>query len=428
MSMELLIFLGSLFALLFTGMPIAIILMFCAIFLLLFMGMFEPVLLAEQMLTGADNFILTTIPFFMLAGEIMKTGGISNRLIRFGQVVVGRFRGGMGYVAILASMLFAGMSGAAIADVSALGSVMIPMMVACGYDKARSTGLICASSLTAPIIPPSIPMIILGVTVELSIGRLFVMGIVPGILLGLTIMVTWLIVVRRDGYKDTVVVPKEEIPRIVIEAVPALLLPVIIIVGIRMGFFTPTEGGAVACVYAFFVGAVIHRELKISHLTEMFFNAVRSSAVVMFIVCTACTIGWLITMAQVPQQIVVHLSALTESPIMLMIVLNLLFIMLGMVMDITPIILIFAPVVFPLVRAAGIDQYYFALVMIINLCIGLITPPVGTVLYVGCSVSKLSLDRIVKGILPFLLAETLFLVVCIVFPQIITAPAKWFGY
>jgi len=426
--MELCVFLGSLFVLLFTGMPIAIILMFCAIFLLLFMGMFDPILLAEQMLTGADNFILTTIPFFMLAGEIMKTGGISNRLIRFGQVVVGRFRGGMGYVGIMASMLFAGMSGAAIADVSALGSVMIPMMVACGYDKARSTGLICASSLTAPIIPPSIPLIILGVTVELSIGRLFVMGIVPGILLGLTIMGTWFLVVRRDGYKDTVDVPREEIPKIIVEALPALLLPVIIIVGIRMGFFTPTEGGAVACVYAFFVGAVIHRELKPEHLTEVFFNAVRSSAVVMFIVCTACTIGWLITIAQAPQQIAGQLSGLTESPIMLMIVLNILFICLGMVMDITPIILIFAPVVFPLVKAAGIDPYYFALIMVINLCIGLITPPVGTVLYVGCSVSKLSLDRIVKGILPFLAAECLFLLACIIFPQIITVPATWFGY
>ena len=426
--MELCVFLGTLFVLLFTGMPIAVILMICGILLLFAMSMFDPILLAEQMLNGSDNFILTTIPFFMLAGEIMKTGGISKRLIRFGEVIVGRFRGGMGYVAVLASMLFAGMSGAAIADVSALGSVLVPMMVACGYDKARSTGLICASALTAPIIPPSIPLIILGVTVELSIGRLFVMGIVPGILLGLTLMLTWFFVVRRDGYQGTVDVPREEVPRIIIEAIPALLLPVIIIVGIRTGIFTPTEGGAVACVYAFIVGAFIHRELKAEAVTEMFFSAVRSSAVVMFIVCTASTIGWLITMAQVPQQIVGHLSELTKSPILLMLVLNGLFIMLGMVMDITPIILIFAPVIFPLVKAAGIDLYYFAMVMVINLCIGLITPPVGTVLYVGCSVSRLSLDRVVKGILPFLIAEALFLIACIVFPSIITVPATWFGY
>lgn len=426
--MELFIFLSSLIALLLTGIPVAVALMLCAIILLFSLGMFDPLLLSEQMLTGADNFILTTVPFFMLAGEIMKNGGISKRLIAFGQAVVGRMRGGMGYVGILASMLFAGMSGAAIADVSALGAVLVPMMVACGYDKARSTGLICASSLTAPIIPPSVPLIILGVTVELSIGRLFVMGIVPGILLGMTLMATWFIVVRRDNYTDTVKITFKEAIPIVVQALPALFLPVIIIVGIRMGTFTPTEGGAVACVYAFIVGAVIHRELKLKDIPDIFFNAVKSSAVVMFIVSTACTIGWLITMAQVPEQIIGMMQGLVESPFMLMIVLNLLLLCLGMVMDITPIILIFAPVIYPLVRAAGIDPYYFAIVMVLNLCIGLITPPVGTVLYVGCSVSKLSLDRVVKGILPFLLAEVLFLVLCIAFPQIITVPATWFGY
>ncbi len=426
--MELFIFLGSLFVLLLTRLPVAVVLMLCAIILLKFLDMFDPLLLAEQMLTGSDNFILTTVPFFMLAGEIMKHGGISNRLIKLGQVVVGRFRGGMGYVAILASMIFAGMSGAAIADVSALGAVLVPMMVACGYDKARSTGLICASSLTAPIIPPSVPLIIIGVTVELSIGRLFVMGIVPGILLGLTLMATWFIVVRRDNYTETITIKGPEATKAVIEAIPALFLPIIIIVGIRMGYFTPTEGGAVACVYAFIVGVIIHRELKFKDMPGLFFSAVRSSAAVMFIVCTATAIGWLITMAQVPQQIVSIMSGLVDSPILLLLVLNGLLILLGMVMDITPIILIFAPVIFPLVRAAGIDAYYFALLMIVNLCIGLITPPVGTVLYVGCSVSKLTLDKVVKGILPFLIAEFLFLIACIVFPQIITTPAKWFGY
>ena len=173
--MEIFIFIGSLFALLITGIPVAIVLMLCSLILLWYIDMFDPLLLSQQMLTGADSFILTAVPFFMLAGEIMKEGGISSRLIAFGQVLVGRFNGGMGYVAILASMLFAGLSGAAIADVAALGAVLIPMMVKCGYNKPRSTGLICASALTAPIIPPSIPLIILGVTVNLSIGKLFVM-------------------------------------------------------------------------------------------------------------------------------------------------------------------------------------------------------------------------------------------------------------
>ncbi len=425
--MELFVFIGSLFALLLTGLPVAIVLMLCALILLYRLDMFDPLLLSQQMLTGADSFILTAVPFFMLAGEIMKEGGISSRLIAFGQVIVGRFNGGMGYVAILASMLFAGLSGAAIADVAALGAVLIPMMVRCGYNKPRSTGLICASALTAPIIPPSIPLIILGVTVNLSIGRLFIMGIAPGIMLGLILMVVWYFVVRRDGYKDTVKFSLSESLRIAFSAIPALLLPIIIVVGIRFGIFTPTEGGAVAAVYAFFVATVINRELKLKDCPRIFFNAVRTSAVVMFLVSTAYTIGYLITMAQVPMQIVEVLGGLAESPFALLLVLNFVLLALGMVMDITPIILIFAPVFYPLILAAGIDPYYFALIMVLNLSIGLLTPPMGSVLFVGCSVSKLPITKLVAGVFPFLCAELAFLFACIFVPQIITLPAQWLG-
>lgn len=425
--MELFVFLGSLFTLLLTGIPVGVVLMLCSIILLVWLDMFDPLLLAQQMITGTDNFILTTVPFFILAGEIMKHGGISKRLITFAELVVGRLRGGMGYVGILACTLFAGLSGVAIADVSALGSVLIPMMVACGYDKGRATGLVCSAALTAPIIPPSLPMIILGVTVELSIGRLFVMGIVPGLLLAATLMGTWYFVVRKDNYHDTKVVPLNQFLPIFIDAFPALMLPIIIIVGIRMGFFTPTEGGAVACVYAFVVSTLLNRELKWADVPDIFFSAIKGSATVMFIVCTAYTIGWLITIAQVPMQIIQLFEGLTKSPMLLLITLNILLLALGMVMDLTPIILIFAPVIYPLIRAAGIDPYYFAIVMILNLCIGLLTPPVGTVLYVGCSVSNLKLGQVVKGIMPFLIAEVCFLLACIVFPGIITIPAGWFG-
>lgn len=398
--MEIFVFIGSLFALLITGIPVAFVLMLCAIILLWYIDMFDALLLSQQMLAGADSFILTAVPFFMLAGEIMKEGGISSRLIAFGQILVGRFNGGMGYVAILASMLFAGLSGAAIADVAALGAVLIPMMVKCGYNKANSTGLICASALSAPIIPPSIPLIILGVTVNLSIGKLFVMGIAPGILLGLVLMVVWYFIVRKGGFNDRVVFTKKQAIAIAIDAIPALLLPIIIIVGIRFGIFTPTEGGAVAAVYAFIVAVFVNKELKIKNCPKLFFNAVRTSAIVMFLVSTAYTIGWLITIAQVPLQIVDLLDGLVQSPFTLLIVLNFVLLGLGMVMDITPIILIFAPVFYPLINAAGIDPYYFALVMVINLSIGLITPPMGSVLFVGCSVSKLPITKLIRGVLP----------------------------
>ena len=425
--MELFVFLGSLFVLLFTGIPIGVVLMLCSVILLWWLDMFDTLLLSQQMIMGTDNFILTTIPFFILAGEIMKHGGISNRLISFAKFLVGRFRGGMGYVGIMACTLFAGLSGVAIADVSALGSVLIPMMVLCGYDKARATGLVCSAALTAPIIPPSLPMIVLGVTVELSIGKLFMMGIVPGLMLAGTLMVTWFFVVRHDGYHDIEILPMNRFFPVLIDAFPALLLPIIIIVGIRMGLFTPTEGGAVACVYAFFVAVVLNRELKWHMIPDVFFGAIKGSAVVMFIVSTAYTIGWLITIAQVPAQIITLFQGMVDSPIMLMITLNLLLLALGMVMDLTPIILIFAPVIYPLIRAAGIDPYYFAIVMIVNLCVGLLTPPVGTVLYVGCSVSGLKLGQVVKGILPFLAAELLFLLALILFPPLITVPAGWFA-
>lgn len=428
--MELFIFLGSLFVLLFTGMSIAIVLFICCLILLWFLEMGDDLAyqLAFQVVSGTDNYILITVPFFILAGEIMKHGGISKQLIEFAQVIVGRFRGGLGYVTILACMLFAGLSGVAIADVSALGGMLIPMMVASGYDKGRATGLVCSSALTAPIIPPSLPMIILGVTAGLSIGRLFVMGIIPGILLGMSIMVAWFIMVRRDGITDVTKVPLNQVIPVTIKAIPAIMLPVIIIVGIRMGAFTPTEGGAVACVYAFLVSTIINRQLKLKMIPQLCYDAMRSTAVVMFIVGGASAVGWMITMADVPAQLVELMSGLVDHPIMLLIVLNILLLALGMVMDITPITLIFTPVLFPLVEAAGIDVYYFAIIMIINLCLGLLTPPVGTVLYIGCSVSKLKMGQVVRGIGPFLIAEFLFLILCLIFPQIITAPAAWFGY
>lgn len=420
--MELFIFLGSLFVLLTTGIPIAIVLMLCAIILLFWISMFDPMILAQQMVTGADNYILTAIPFFILAGEIMHHGGISKRLINFAELIVGRFRGGLGYVTIVASILFAGLSGVAIADVSALGSVLIPLMVTAGYKADRATGLVCASSLTAPLIPPSLPLIVLGVTVELSIGKLFMAGIFPGLFLGMCLLITWFFVAKRDGYTHKKAVPRNEMLPIAIEAIPAMLMPIIIIVGIRMGVFTPTEGGAVAAVYAFCIARFVHRELPWKMIPTVLFNAVRSSSAVMFIVASAYAIGWIITIAQVPQQIIELFKPLITHPSLLLITLNIMFLFIAMVMDLTPIILIFAPVVYPLIKAAHIDPYYFAIVMVLNLCIGLITPPVGTVLYVGCSVSGLKLGEVVRGVLPFLLVEIAVLVLFILFPQLIIFP------
>jgi tripartite ATP-independent transporter DctM subunit len=421
------VFLLSLFALLATGIPIAFVIMLCAIIMLGYMGFDDTMMLTQQMVDGASNYILTAIPFFILAGEIMHHGGISRRLVAFAQLVVGRARGGLGYATIIASMLFAGLSGVALADVSALGSILIPLMVEAGYRKDRSTGLVCASSLMAPIIPPSLPLIVLGVTVELSIGRLFMAGIFPGIFLGLSLMTVWWFVVRKDGYTQAESVPKEEMWSIVINAIPALMMPIIIVVGIRMGYFTPTEGGAVASVYALFVALLIYREMPIGQLITVLYSAAKSTAAIMFIVATAYSVGWLITIAQVPQQIISLFQGLIARPTLLLLALNVLLLFIGMVMDLTPIILIFAPVIFPLIRAAHIDPYYFSIVMVLNLCIGLLTPPVGTVLYLGCSVSRLKIGQVVRGLAPFLLMEFFVLLLFIIFPQLITVPLSYLG-
>ena len=421
------VFLLSLFALLATGIPIAFVIMLTAIVMLGYLGFDDTMMLTQQMVDGSSNYILTAIPFFILAGEIMHHGGISKRLVAFAQMVVGKARGGLGYTTIVASMLFAGLSGVALADVSALGSILIPLMVEAGYRKDRSTGLVCASSLMAPIIPPSLPLIVLGVTVELSIGRLFMAGIFPGIFLGLALMVSWWFIVRKDGYAQAESVPKEQVWSITISAIPALMMPIIIVVGIRMGFFTPTEGGAVASVYALFVALFVYREMPIGKLIGVLYSAAKSTSTIMFIVATAYSVGWLITIAQVPQQMISMFQGLIEHPTLLLLTLNVLLLFLGMVMDLTPIILIFAPVIFPLIKAAGIDPYYFSIVMVLNLCIGLLTPPVGTVLYLGCSVSQLKIGQLVRGIAPFLLMELFVLLLFIIFPQLITVPLSYLG-
>lgn len=422
--MALAVFFVSLFALLFIGVPVGIALVGCAVSLMVFLQMFDPTLLAQQMLTATNSSALMAIPFFMFAGEIMARGGLSKRIVEASNVAVGRIRGGLGYTAVVASILFAGLSGSAIADAAALGAILIPLMVRNGYTTERSAGIICSASIIAPIIPPSIPMIVLGTTVGLSISKMFMSGLIPGILIGLILMVAWGFVVRKDGYEDRVTFQKGEGRKIVWGALPALFMPVLIIGGIRMGIFTPTEAGAFAAVYALLVCIFVYRELSLKETLVVCMEAAKSTAAVMFIVAAASAVGWLITIAQIPQLVIQVMGPLVQHPVILLVVVNLFLFVMGMVLDVTPNILIFAPVLFPLIRAAGIDEYFFALIMVLNLCVGLITPPVGIVLYVGCSVTGLNLQRIVKGVLPFLIIEIIIVLVMLFIPQLVTVPME----
>ena len=415
-------FLGSLVVFLPPGVPICFVLVVSSLVLMPIVHMNDGIIIAQNMVSGTNNFALMAIPFFMLAGEVMGAGGLSRRIVDFANVVVGRVRGGLGYAAILASMLFAGLSGSAVADAAALGGILIPLMVSNGYRNDRSTGVICAGSVIAPIIPPSIPMIVLATATGLSVSKCFMAGIVPGIILGLMLMVGWAYYVRKDGYEDRRTYTKEETRKILKESLPALFMPVLIIGGIRLGIFTPTEAGAFATVYAIIISIFVYKEIDFKGMVDVCVNATISTGVVMLVVACATGLAWLITIAQIPAKIVQVLSPLTARPMLLLLLINLFLFVMGMVMDLTPNILLFGPILVPLVKAAGIDPVFFAVIMVLNLTIGLITPPVGIVIYLGCGISGLDFKNCVKGILPFCLIEIATLLLFCLFPSIITAP------
>ncbi|MDQ0219471.1 TRAP transporter large permease subunit [Peribacillus cavernae] len=419
------VFVGSLLGAMGLGMPIAFALLVSSVVLMFFLGIFDSQIVAQNLITGADNFPLMAIPFFMLAGELMNAGGLSRRIVEMAMTMVGHIRGGLGYVAIIASVLFASLSGSAVADTAALGAILIPMMAKSGYEVNRSSGLIAAGGIIAPIIPPSIGFIIFGVASGVSITKLFMAGIVPGLLLAVGLTVTWAIVARKEKVK---VQPRKSLKEILIsirKGIWALFLPVIIIGGLKGGLFTPTEAAVVAAVYALFVGLVIYRELKVKDLFRVFVHAGKMTSVVMFLVAAALVSSWLITVANLPNEVISLLEPFMEHPLLLLIAINLLVILIGTAMDMTPTILILTPVLMPVVEHAGIDPVYFGVLFILNNAIGLLTPPVGTVLNVMCGISKISMEDMMKGVWPFLLVEIIVLVLLIVFPSIVTVPLEW---
>ncbi|TDL92463.1 TRAP transporter large permease subunit [Vibrio vulnificus] len=420
------VFVGSLLGAMGLGIPIAFALLVSSVVLMYFLGIFDSQIIAQNLISGADNFPLMAIPFFMLAGEAMNRGGLSRRIVEMAMNLVGHIKGGLGYVAIIASVLFASLSGSAVADTAALGAILIPMMVKSGYDVNRSSGLIASGGIIAPIIPPSIGFIIFGVASGVSITKLFMAGIVPGILLAIGLTVTWAIVARKDKVAVNPRASAKEILTSFRQGIWALFLPVIIIGGLKFGLFTPTEAAVVAAVYAIFVGLVIYREMKVKDLYEVFVHAGKMTSVVMFLVAAALVSSWLITVADLPGQVIGLLEPFMDHPFLLLIMINLLVIVVGTAMDMTPTILILTPVLMPLVVAAGIDPVYFGVLFILNNAIGLLTPPVGTVLNVMCGISKISMEEIMKGIWPFLLVEVIVLILLILFPSLVMVPLEWF--
>ncbi|OAS84734.1 MULTISPECIES: TRAP transporter large permease [Metabacillus] len=420
-----LVFLLTLFLFLLIGVPVAISMLSSAIVMLAVLGLFDTGILGDYLVKGANNFSLMAIPFFILTGEIMNAGGVSKRIVEFASAFVGHIRGGLGYVVIMSGVIFAGLSGSAVADTAALGAILIPMMIAKGYNKNSSTGLVAATGIIGTIIPPSIPMILFGVVGGVSITQLFMAGIVPGILIAVGLVVVWYFVSKKDQSETVPKATAKQKWTALIRAFWALMLPVIIIVGLRGGIFTPTEAGVVAAIYALII-SFFYREIKWRQLSNVFVDTAKTTGIVMFVASTAVVSGYAITVAQIPRELVEFLSGLTTNPTILLLIIMLFLLVVGCVMDLTPAILIFTPVLLPVVTAVGIDPVYFGLLMVINLSIGLITPPVGTVLYIGCGISKISIVDITKGIMPFLLVQLGILILLVLFPELVTVPLSWF--
>lgn len=423
--MVLLTFLGALLGGLAIGLPVAYALILTGVALMFQLDFFDPQIVAQNLLNGADSFPLMAVPFFMLAGAIMNAGGLSSRIVNLALTLVGHIRGGLGYVTILAACILASLSGSAAADAAALSALLVPMMVKAGHNKGTAGGLVASSGIIALVIPPSIGLVLIGVTGNISITRLFMGGIVPGILMGTALCVAWWCVSRKDTGTVIERASAAAMLRVFLDGFWALMLPVIILVGLRFGVFTPTEAGVVAAVYALFVATVIYRELKPSQLYDVFLDSAKITAMVMFLVAAAMVSGWMITIAGLPAQITALVAPFLDSPIILMLVIVALVTVIAMAVDMIPIILILIPVLLPAITAAGIDPVYFGIIFMMTCSIGLITPPVGAVLNVVAGVANIRLSTLIKGIFPFIFAQLLVLLLMVVFPSIITVPLAW---
>ncbi len=419
------VFAISLLAAMALGTPIAFALLVCGAVLMVSQGQVDTTILSQKLIEGADSFPLLAIPFFMLAGELMNAGGISKRIVNFALAWVGHLRGGLGFVAIFASVLMAAISGSAAADAAAIGAMLIPMMRRAGYNVPRSAGLIAAGGVIAPVIPPSIGLIVFGVIANVSIGKLFLAGVFPGLMMGLSLVFTWMWVARKDKVAVQPRQPAAERLRAGIDGIWALLMPLGIIGGMKFGIFTPTEAGVAACVYAFVIGAFVYRELSPRQCYGLLVAAAKSTAVVVFLIAAALVSAWLITTSEVPQQVAALLKPFMFNKIVLMFVIMAIVVVVGTALDFAPTLMILTPVLMPVVKEAGIDPVYFGVLFIMNNAIGLITPPVGIVLNVMCGVAKISMKDLMTGLWPFLWAELFVLFLLVLFPSLVMVPLKW---
>jgi tripartite ATP-independent transporter DctM subunit len=429
MSLALALCLLALFALAAIGMPVAYALILSTLVYLGVSGQ-DLALSAEQMIQGLyDSFVLLAVPLFIVAANIMNAGSISERLLNFCVAIVGRFRGGLGHVNIVSSLIFSGMSGSAVADAAGIGKIIIEMMVKSGhYTRGYAAAITAASATIGPIIPPSIPLVLYALVSDTSIGALFLAGILPGLAMGGVLMAMNWFIARRRNFLAADVVPASELPRLTVRAFPALMMPVILLYGIYGGITTPTEAAAIAALYALLVAGILYRALSLSSLYRVFVESARSSAAVGLVIGAALIFNYIVANENIPGRVAGMLSGAELDPLVFLLGVNLLFLLLGCFLDATTIILVIIPLFMPTVRALGIDPVHFGVISIVNLMIGLITPPYGILLFVINAVTGIPLKEIIAETLPFLIALIAALLAMILFPEIVLWLPRTLGF
>lgn len=400
-------------------MPIALAIGIAVIIAIVGFSPIPPIGVVQRFVTGVDSFVLLAIPLFILTGRLMNTGGITDHIFTLAKNLIGHIRGGLAHANVLASMLFSGMSGSAVADAGGLGMIEIKAMREQGYKPEMAAGLTAASSSIGPIIPPSIPFVIYGAIAEVSVGRLFLAGIVPGLLMGLSLMLMIVFLGKRDNYPVFLRAPLREVWASFRTSALSLLTPVIIVGGILLGIFTPTEAAAIAAIYAFILGFIVYRTIKLRDLPDIMAETLVTSAVVTFIIATTSGFSWILVLNQVGVQLVSGVTALTDNPLLILAILNIVLLLLGALMEAGVVLILLTPILIPLITSVGIDPIHFGVIMVLNLMIGVATPPIGMSLFVVSEVSGIRVEKLMRSVVPFLIPLFITLLIVTYFPGLV---------
>ncbi|QGQ45207.1 TRAP transporter large permease [Metabacillus sediminilitoris] len=418
-TIAIIILLVSFVLLILLRFPIALTLIISSLLTVIYLDVPWAVI-GQQMTQGMNSFSLLAIPFFILTGQIMGEGGLALRIVNLARLLVGRVRGGLAMVNSVASLFFGNISGSAVADVSSVGSVMIPMMKKQGYEADYSVGVTIASAIQGVVVPPSHNLVLYSLAAGgVSIASLFMAGIVPGVIMLISLMITAYIIARKRGYQKAEPVPKAEIGGILLHGILSLSPAVIILGGILSGWFTATESGALACLYSFILAFGIYREAPLKSIGKILIRTMKTVAMVFFLIAASAAFGWILAYLQVPAMVTDLFLTISDNPLIILLIINILLLLLGAPMDMAPMILIMTPILLPVVTSFGMDPVHFGIVLILNAGIGLLTPPVGTVLFVGCAIGKVSIQQGTKAMLPFFYALLIVLLIITYIPEVV---------